>query len=121
MTGGQPDVGPEKHDLSVGFVPLCDCAPLVAAHEKGFFEQEGLRVSLEREKSWASIRDKTVYGVYDAAQMLYPMPLALTLGIGGVPATPMVTGLCLSLGGNAITVSQTLYAQMDRALSLIHI
>ena len=111
MTGqiGLPDL--EKTDLQLGFVPLSDCAPLVAAYEKGFFEQEGLHVTLCRERSWASIRDKTAFGVYDAAQMLYPMPLASTLGVGG-PAVEMLSGLCLSLGGNAITVSESLYAEM---------
>lgn len=105
---------PEKTELALGFVPLSDCAPLVAAYEKGFFEHEGLRVTLHRERSWASIRDKTAFGVYDAAQMLYPMPLASTLGVGG-PAVPMIAGLCLGLGGNAITVGEALYQEMAAA------
>ena len=105
----------EKRDLSVGFVPLTDCASLVAAHEKGFFEAEGLRVTLHRERSWASIRDKTAFGVFDAAQMLYPMPLASTLGVGS-PAVAMQTGLCLSLGGNAVTVGQALHAELLEAV-----
>ncbi|MEM9418608.1 MAG: CmpA/NrtA family ABC transporter substrate-binding protein [Planctomycetota bacterium] len=101
----------EKPELQIGFIPLSDCAPLVAAYEKGFFELEGLRVTLCRERSWASIRDKTAFGVYDASQMLYPMPLASTLGVGGA-AVPMMSALCLSLGGNAITVSESLHAEM---------
>ncbi len=112
MTGSASKVELEKTELHLGFVPLSDCAPLVAAYEKGFFENEGLQVTLCRERSWASIRDKTAFGVYDASQMLYPMPLASTLGVGG-PAVAMVTALCLSLGGNAITVSESLHAQMQ--------
>lgn len=115
MTGLSEPTALEKTDLQLGFVPLSDCAPLVAAYEKGFFDQEGLQVTLCRERSWASIRDKTAFGVYDASQMLYPMPLAATLGVGG-PATAMVTALCLSLGGNAITVSEALHQQMQEAL-----
>ncbi|MEM9882138.1 MAG: CmpA/NrtA family ABC transporter substrate-binding protein [Planctomycetota bacterium] len=112
---GQLDAGAlEKAELEIGFVPLSDCAPLVAAYEKGFFENEGVHVTLRRERSWAAIRDKTAFGVYDASQMLYPMPLASTLGVGG-PAVPMVTALCLSLGGNAITVGEALYAEMAEA------
>ncbi|MEO0513673.1 MAG: CmpA/NrtA family ABC transporter substrate-binding protein [Planctomycetota bacterium] len=114
MTGTQPRVELEKTDLHLGFVPLSDCAPLVAAYEKGFFENEGLQVTLCRERSWASIRDKTAFGVYDASQMLYPMPLASTMGVGG-PEVTMVTALCLSLGGNAITVSESLHAEMRAA------
>lgn len=101
----------EKSTLDIGFIPLSDCAPLAIAYEKGFFERHGLRVTLRREASWASIRDKTVLGLFDAAHMLYPMPIASTLGIGGVKC-PMVTAICLSLGGNAITVSNMLHDEM---------
>lgn len=105
------DLTPERSHLDIGFVPLIDCAPLVVAYEKGFFEAEGLRVTLHRERSWASIRDKTAFGIFDAAQMLYPMPLAMTLGVGG-PAEPTVTAVCLDLNGNAITVSNRLFEAM---------
>lgn len=106
--------GLEKTQLDLGFIPLSDCAPLVIAHEKGFFERHGLQVTLHRERSWASIRDKTIFGVFDAAHMLYPMPIALTLGVAG-PVEPMVTALCLNLGGNAITVSNDLHRAMQEA------
>lgn len=103
--------GLEKTNLDLGFIPLSDCAPLAIAYEKGFFERHGLRVTLHREGSWASIRDKTMLGLFDAAHMLYPMPIAMTLGVGGVQC-PAVTALCLSLGGNAITVSNQLHDEM---------
>ena len=32
----------EKDELKLGFIKLTDCAPLVIAKEKGFFEDEGL-------------------------------------------------------------------------------
>lgn len=106
----------EKSHLDLGFIPLSDCAPLAIAYEKGFFERHGLRVTLHREASWASIRDKTMLGLFDAAHMLYPMPIALTLGVGGVQC-PMVTAICMSLGGNAITVSNTLHNEMSGVAS----
>jgi nitrate/nitrite transport system substrate-binding protein len=105
----------EKPILRIGFVPLTDCAPLVVAQEKGFFTQEGLTVDLVREGSWAGIRDKVAYGVFDAAQMLAPMPIATTLGIAGV-RKPTITALSLDLNGNAITVSLPLFEQMCEAL-----
>lgn len=103
---------PEKSALKLGFVPLLDCAPLVIAREKGFFEAEGLNVVLSRESNWANIRDKVSFGLLDGAQMLSPMPLAATLGLGS-QTTPMVTALALSMNGNAVTLS----AEMYRALS----
>jgi len=42
------------------------------------------------------------------------MPIALTMGVGG-PVEPVVTALCLNLGGNAITVSNDLHRAMHEA------
>jgi nitrate/nitrite transport system substrate-binding protein len=103
--------GLEKTQLRIGFVPLADCAPLAWAKERGHFRRHGLTVELSREVSWATLRDKLVAGALDAAQLLAPMPFASALGLGGV-AQPICTGLCLGLGGNAITVSQSLYRRL---------
>jgi|688.fasta_scaffold167535_2 ABC-type nitrate/sulfonate/bicarbonate transport system substrate-binding protein len=63
--------------IALGFLPLCDAAPLIVAAALGFFEDAGLDVRLMREPSWANIRDKLAYGVLDAAQLLAPMALAM--------------------------------------------
>ena len=94
----------EKSELALGFIPLTDCAPLAAAVEKGFFAREGLAVRLAREPSWANIRDKVAVGALDGAHMLGAMPVAATLGIDAI-AKPMVAPITLSLGGDAITLS----------------
>lgn len=104
----------EKTVLTLGFIPLTDCAPLVIAQEMGWFGKYGLDVTLSKETSWANIRDKVALGILDGAQMLAPMPLAMTLGLGPIHK-PMVTALALDLNGNAITVSNALYERMQRA------
>lgn len=104
----------EKHSLTVGFIPLTDCAPIVIAQELGYFGVEGLNVALSREASWATLRDKVTLGILDAAHMLAPVPLAATLGLSGF-ARPMVTALSLGINGNAITVSNTLFSRMLEA------
>jgi nitrate/nitrite transport system substrate-binding protein len=101
----------EKTRLNIGFIALSDCAPLVVAREMDFFAKHGLAVTLSREPSWANIRDKVALGVLDAAQMLAPMPLAITLGLGGVQKA-MLTAFVLSLNGNAITLSPALYRRL---------
>lgn len=93
-----------KTQLRIGFLPLTDCAVLVAAYERGFFEKQGLSVSLQREVSWANIRDRLAFGELDAAHMLAPMPLAANLGIDGL-GIPMQTALSLGLNGSAITLA----------------
>ncbi len=98
---------PEIAHLTVGYMPLLDSAPLLWAAHRGYFRAAGLDVELVREVSWASLRDRLAYGALDAAQCLAPMPVAATLGADGV-GVPMVTGLCLSQGGSAITFSRTI-------------
>lgn len=82
MTNAQPLATPEKRELKLGYVPLIDCAPLVVAKELGFFEEQGLDVTLQAEPSWANIRDKVAMGLLDGAQMLAGMPIAATAGAG---------------------------------------
>lgn len=109
-----PGEGLEKTRLTLGFIPLTDCAPLVIAKEKGWFERYGLDVELSKETSWANVRDKVAIGILDGAQMLAPMPIAASLGLEPTDK-PMVTALSLDLNGNAITVSNSLYGEMRRA------
>jgi ABC-type nitrate/sulfonate/bicarbonate transport system substrate-binding protein len=97
--------------LVVGFMPLLDCASLVVAVERGFAAEEGLDLRLVRETSWANIRDRVIVGQFDAAHMLAPMPIAAALGIGHVK-TPLIAPFSLGLGGNAITVSLSLWEEM---------
>lgn len=94
-------------DLRLGFIPLTDCAPLVVAKTLGFFAEEGLEVSLSREASWATLRDKVTVGALDGAHMLAPMALASTLGVAS-DAVPMIAPMALNLNGSAITVSTAL-------------
>ena len=104
----------KKNRLRLGIVPLCDAAPLIVAAERGFFAEQGLEVQISREASWATIRDKVALGALDGAQMLATMPFSTSLGLGNL-REPMVTALALSLGGNAITVSNDLFDRMRAA------
>lgn len=100
--------------MRIGFIALTDCAPLIVAKEKGFFERHGLNVTLQREPSWANMRDKVALGALDAAHMLAPMPLAATLGAGGWKK-PQVTSFALNLNGNAVTISAQLWNRLLEA------
>lgn len=100
--------------MRIGFIALTDCAPLIVAKEKGFFERHGLDVTLVREPSWANMRDKVALGALDAAHMLAPMPLAATLGAGGWKK-PQITSFVLNLNGNAVTISSKLWDRLLEA------
>jgi two-component system, oxyanion-binding sensor len=99
--------------VTAGFMPLLDCALLVVAHEKGFARQQGLRLRLVREASWANVRDRVAFGHFDAAHMLGPMVVASNL-LAQPGDTPFVAPAALGVGGNAITVSARLWGHMQR-------
>ncbi|HWH71344.1 MAG TPA: CmpA/NrtA family ABC transporter substrate-binding protein [Candidatus Sulfotelmatobacter sp.] len=96
--------------LRVGFLPVSDSAPLVYAYEAGLFAKYELDVHLQRETSWANVRDKVICGDLDAAQAPATLPFLSNIGVGTDPCT-CVSGLVLSLQGNAITLSRQLWEQ----------
>lgn len=102
------------HPVSAAFMPLTDSAILVAAAALGFAEQEGIALTLTRENSWANVRDRMAVRHFDVAHMLAPMPIAFNLGLSPL-AFNVIAPMALGLGGNAITVSQSLYELMQNA------
>ncbi len=100
--------------VRAGFIPLVDCAILVAAKEKGFAASHGIDLQLKKEVSWANIRDHINIGLLDVAHMLAGMPIAQSLGINHV-TVPMIAPMALGTGGNAITVSHALYKELSEA------
>ena len=65
------DIGwPEKEELKFGFIKLTDMAPLAIAYEKGYFEDEGLYVTLEAQANWKVLLDRVIDGQLDGAHML---------------------------------------------------
>ena len=100
--------------LQLGYVPLCDAAPLIVAHELGFARAEGLDLDLAAEPSWATLRDRLALGHLDGAHMLAPLALASRLGVSG-PPSDLIVPLQLNLNGNAITLSRDLWGEMAPA------
>jgi nitrate/nitrite transport system substrate-binding protein len=94
----------EKKDLKVGFIPITCATPIIMAHPMGFYTKHGLNVEVIKTAGWAVIRDKTLNKEYDAAHMLSPMPLAITLGAGS-NAIPYTMPAVENINGQAITLS----------------
>lgn len=93
--------------LDIGFIALTDCAPLIVAEARGFFEAENLHVTLHREVSWATIRDKVAARVFDAAHMLGPTVIAASMGAGS-ERTPLIAPIALNANAAALAVSTRL-------------
>jgi len=94
--------------LHIGYVPLTDATLLHVAKAQHFAAARGVEIELVADSSWANIRDKLVAGHFDAAHMLAPAAIAVSLGIDQIEA-PLVAPVALGLNGNAITVSKALF------------
>jgi nitrate/nitrite transport system substrate-binding protein len=94
----------EKKDLKVGFIPITCATPIIMAHPMGFYSKHGLNVEVIKTAGWAVIRDKTLNKEYDAAHMLSPMPIAITLGVGSNPV-PYTMPAVENINGQAITLA----------------
>ena len=94
----------EKRDLKVGFIPITCGTPIIMAEPMGFYKRHGLNVEVIKTAGWAVIRDKTLNKEYDAAHMLSPMPLAITLGAGS-NAIPYTAPAIENINGQAITLA----------------
>ena len=100
----------EKDELKFGFIKLTDMAPLAIAYEKGYFEDEGLFVTLEPQANWKVLLDRVITGELDGAHMLAGQPLAATIGFG--TKAHIVTPFSMDLNGNGITVSNEVWELM---------
>ncbi|WP_371226623.1 CmpA/NrtA family ABC transporter substrate-binding protein [Pseudomonas sp. QE6] len=115
-TRGRPDSlawvagsdAPEKSALNLGFMALTDSASLVVAATQGFAQPYGLTLNLQRQSSWAGLRDRLLNGELDAAQGLYGLIYGMQLGLGGTPATEMAVLMGLCQNGQSISLSAPL-------------
>jgi ABC-type nitrate/sulfonate/bicarbonate transport system substrate-binding protein len=99
--------------LRLGLLRLADSAPVLLAQAGGLFADEGLRVEISIEPSWANIADKLSYGALDAAVILPPLAIAIMAGLRGAPR-PLVLPMSLSSGGNTVTLAPGLAQAIGR-------
>jgi len=109
----QAEVGyAEKEELKFGFIKLTDMAPLAIAYEKGYFEDEGLYVTLEAQANWKVLLDRVIDGQLDGAHMLAGQPIGATIGFG--TQAHVITAFSMDLNGNGITVSNAVWEEMKK-------
>jgi len=106
----------EKPQVTLGFIKLTDMAPLAIAKEKGFFEDEGLFVTLEAQSNWKNVLDRVIDEQIDGSHMLAGQPIAAAVGFGR--QAKLVTTFSMDLNGNAITVSNDVWSRMKPGIPL---
>ena len=94
----------EKPNIKVGFIPITCATPIIMSQPMGYYGRAGLNVDVVKTAGWAVIRDKTLNKEYDAAHMLSPMPIAISLGVGS-NAVPYTTPAIQNINGQAITLA----------------
>lgn len=94
----------EKTRLTLGFVPITCATPIIGGHALGFYERYGLDVDIVKTAGWAVSRDKCLNGEYDGSHLLFPMPLAMSLGLGST-AQPWRVVSNVNTNGQAIVLA----------------
>jgi nitrate/nitrite transport system substrate-binding protein len=91
--------------IKIGFIPLTDSASVVMAQELGLYKKYGVDVVVEKQASWANVRDKLLVGELAAAHCLFGMPFSVYEGIGGPKGKELKVAMLLSENGQATTLS----------------
>jgi len=104
----------EKEQLKLGFIKLTDMAPLAIAYEKGYFEDEGLFVTLEPQANWKVVLDRVITGELDGSHMLAGQPMGAAIGFG--TKAELVTAYSIDINGKAITLSNDVWNKIKPAL-----
>jgi nitrate/nitrite transport system substrate-binding protein len=109
-TAASGGTAPEVTSAKLGFIALTDCAPLVIAKEKGFFEKHGMKdVTVAKQTSWATTRDNLELGSekggIDGGHILSSMPYLMTVGKITKAPVPMYILARLNTNGQGISIS----------------
>ncbi|GAB1543017.1 hypothetical protein NUACC21_56910 [Scytonema sp. NUACC21] len=99
----------EKPNLTVGYVPVNDCAPFAIAWKKGFFHKYGLNVKLNREASWATSRDGIIFGRLDASPVVSGAVTNARIGAEGARHAPLCAAMTIHRHGNAMTMNKAMW------------
>jgi len=99
----------EKPDITVGYVPVNDCAPFAIAWKKGFFRKYGLNVKLNREASWATSRDGIIFGRLDASPVVSGAVTNARVGAEGARHAPLCAAMTIHHHGNAMTMNKDMW------------
>lgn len=99
----------EKADITVGYVPVNDCAPFAIAWKKGFFRKYGLNVKLNREASWATSRDGLIFGRLDASPVVSGAVTNARIGAEGARHAPLCAAMTIHRHGNAMTMNKAMW------------
>ena len=96
--------------VRIGYLPITDASPLLVAHARQLFEQEGLKVETPRLfRSWAQIVEAFMAGQVNVVHLLSPMTVWSRYG-SHFPAKVVAWN---HMAGSALTVGPTVQSVKD--------
>ena len=97
--------------VHIGFLPMIDAAPVIAAKEMGFFKKHGLDVSLIRETNWKVLHHRMADKELDATHSPVGLAFGMKLGLGGSLPMSVFTALVTNIHGSALFLAKALVAK----------
>jgi NitT/TauT family transport system substrate-binding protein len=62
--------------LRIGYLPITDATPLLIAHARGYFTEEGLKVAPPRRvRSWSTLSESFLTSKFNVTHLLLPIPV----------------------------------------------
>ena len=91
----------QEEPVKIGYLPITDATPLLVAHGKGYFKDEGLKTERPTMiRSWSALSESFFAGKFNLTHMLFPMPVWMRYN----NRTPVKVIAWNHLNGSAITV-----------------
>lgn len=76
LAGAPMFAGEKSETVKIGYLPITDASPLLIAHARGYFHEEGLDVARPlRVRSWSALAESFLTGKFNVVHMLLPIPL----------------------------------------------
>ena len=74
--GSSEDSGELDEPVKIGYIPITDSVPLILAHAKGYFEEEGLKTEKPTLiRGWSPLVEAFIANKLNMAHFLIPIPL----------------------------------------------
>ncbi len=90
--------------LRIGYLPITDATPLLIAHARGYFREEGLKVDPPRRvRSWSTLSESFLTGKFNVTHLLLPIPVWMRYNNGApvkVLAWDHTNGSALTVRGD---------------------
>lgn len=77
-----PDTAPTDAVVKIGYIPITDATPLLIAHHKGFFAQEGLTSDKPvLVRGWSELSEAFMAGTFNLVHLLLPITIFMRYGL----------------------------------------